>query len=91
MKNSNQANSRRRFLGTVGGLSAATVGVSVIGLPALAALTETTANANEIGRTGAAAGAASNTGCAGEEFHNALFQQIGRLKVELDLKNGLLD
>lgn len=79
MKNSKNENSRRQFLQKVGGITVATVGANVVGLPALAALSDSKVEAKEL---------ASKS--ADDDLENALFQQIGQLKLELDLRNGAI-
>ena len=78
MKNSKQANSRRQFLGQVGGIGAATVAVNAVGLSALVGLTQTTAQAKENGRQSQA------SKIANDELQASLYQEIGRLKAELE-------
>lgn len=81
MNNTNNENSRRQFLGKVAGLTAVTIGANVTCLPVLATLTQTEALANE----------RMASGRMNEDLENALFQQIGQLKLELDLRNGVVD
>lgn len=86
MNNSEQANSRRQFLGKVGGITVATVGANVVGLSALSVLTGPSAQAAEVARD-----AGKSNHPADEEFQNELFRQIGRMQVELYRKKKLID